>query len=46
VARLVPFKRLYTPAERRVIIERWMSRADKPSLGGIKIHDLISEGRR
>jgi prevent-host-death family protein len=46
VARLVPVKRQYTPAERRAIIERWMGRTDKPSLGGLKIRDLIKEGRR
>jgi prevent-host-death family protein len=46
VARLVPIKKKYTPAERRDIIERWISRADKPSLGGLKIRDLINEGRR
>ena len=46
VARLVPIKKKYTPAERRAMIERWISRTDKPSLGGLKIRDLINEGRR
>jgi prevent-host-death family protein len=46
IARLVPVKRKYTPAERRAIIERWINRADRPSLGGLTIRDLINEGRR
>lgn len=46
VARLVPIKKKSTPAERRAIIERWINRTDKPSLGGLKIRDLINEGRR
>lgn len=46
VARLVPIKKAYTREERRAIIERWINRTDKPSLGGLKIRDLINEGRR
>lgn len=46
VARLVPIKKKSTAAERRAIIERWINRTDKPSLGGLKIRDLINEGRR
>ena len=46
VARLVPFKQESTQAERRAAIERWKERAKGLSLGGLKIRDLISEGRR
>lgn len=46
VARLVPIKKEPTPAERRKVIEQWINRPDKPTLGGLKIRDLINEGRR
>lgn len=46
VARLVPIQKKSTPAERRKIIEEWINRPDKPTLGGLKIRDLINEGRR
>jgi prevent-host-death family protein len=46
VARLVPIKRGITAAERRKRIEAWINRPDKPALGGLKIRDLINEGRR
>ncbi len=46
VARLVPIEAKTTTAERRTIIQRWLNRPDKPSLGGLKIRDLINEGRR
>lgn len=46
VARLVPIKKNVTPEERRKLIEAWMNRPDKPTLGGLKIRDLINEGRR
>ncbi len=46
VARLVPIKKELTSAERRKAIEDWISRPDKPTLGGLKIRDLINEGRR
>jgi prevent-host-death family protein len=46
VARLVPIKKELTTAERRQVIEDWMNRPDKPTLGGLKIRDLINEGRR
>jgi prevent-host-death family protein len=46
VARLVPVQATTTVAERQAIIERWLNRADKPSLGGLKVRDLIGEGRR
>jgi prevent-host-death family protein len=46
VARLVPVKKTSTEAERRKIIEAWKNRSDKPTLGGLKIRDLINEGRK
>ena len=46
VARLVPIKKELTTAERRKVIEDWINRPDKPTLGGLKIRDLINEGRR
>ena len=46
VARLVPIKKELTTAERRKVIEAWINRPDKPTLGGLKICDLINEGRR
>ncbi len=46
VARLVPIKKELTVAERRKVIEQWINRPDKPTLGGLKIRDLINEGRR
>ena len=46
VARLVPIKKECTPAERRAVIDAWINRPDKPTLGGLKIRDLINEGRR
>lgn len=44
VARLVPIRKKSTRAERREIIERWLQRKG-PTLGGLKIRDLINEGR-
>jgi prevent-host-death family protein len=46
VARLVPVRKVSTAGQRRAIIERWLNRPDKPTLGGLKIRQLISEGRR
>ena len=46
VAKLVPIKKELTPEERRKIIEAWKNRLDKPTLGGLKIRDLINEGRK
>ncbi|HTU25877.1 MAG TPA: type II toxin-antitoxin system prevent-host-death family antitoxin [Pirellulales bacterium] len=46
VARLVPVKKTYTPAERRAAIERIKKLSKGLSLGGLKIRDLIEEGRR
>ena len=46
VARLVPVKKSYTAAERRAAIERIKKLSKGLSLGGLKIRDLINEGRR
>jgi prevent-host-death family protein len=46
VARMVPVKRTYSPAERREAIERIKKLSQGLSLGGLKIRDLINEGRR
>jgi prevent-host-death family protein len=46
VARLVPVKKVYTTEERRAAIERWKEISKGLSLGGLKIRDLIEEGRR
>ncbi|MBI2823934.1 MAG: type II toxin-antitoxin system Phd/YefM family antitoxin [Planctomycetia bacterium] len=46
VARLVPVKKKHTPAERRAAIERIIKLSEGLSLGGLKIPDLIDEGRR
>ncbi len=46
VARLVPVKKKYTREERRAAIERIEKLGEGLSLGGLKIRDLINEGRR
>ncbi|MDE3168690.1 MAG: type II toxin-antitoxin system prevent-host-death family antitoxin [Acidobacteriota bacterium] len=46
VARLVPVKKKTSEQERRAAIERIQSLAGGLSLGGLKIKDLIAEGRR
>jgi prevent-host-death family protein len=46
VARLVPAKRVSTPESRRKAIEQMRERSKGLSLGGLKIKDLINEGRR
>lgn len=46
VARIVPVKKATTPQERRAAIERWKELSKGLSLGGLKIRDLIEEGRR
>jgi prevent-host-death family protein len=45
VARLVPVKKKTTPQERREAIERWKESSKGITLGGLKIRDLINEGR-
>ena len=46
VARLIPVKKTSTPEERRAAIEKMRELAEHNSLGGLKIKDLINEGRR
>ena len=46
VAKLVPVKKESTVEERRARIERWRETSKGLSLGGLKIKDLINEGRR
>lgn len=46
VARLVPVAKERTEAQRRAIIERWREKSKGLSLGGLKIRDLINEGRK
>ncbi len=45
VAKLVPVKKKATPEERRAAIERIKKMSRGLSLGGLKIRDLINEGR-
>lgn len=45
IARLVPVKSKASPAERHSAIERWIESSHGLSLGGLKIRDLIDEGR-
>jgi prevent-host-death family protein len=46
VARLVPVKRRTTREQRRAAIEAMRKLASGNSLGGLRIKDLIAEGRR
>ena len=46
VARLVPAKKTYSREERCAAIERIKKLSKGLSLGGLKIRDLINEGRR
>jgi prevent-host-death family protein len=46
VARLVPVDRQSTPAQRRAAIEGMRKLASGLTLGGLKVKDLIAEGRR
>lgn len=46
VARLVPIKRLSTVEERRAAIEKIKELSKDLTLRGLKIRDLIEEGRR
>jgi prevent-host-death family protein len=46
VAKLVPVKKVASPKERVAAIERIQGLATRLSLGGLKIKDLIREGRR
>jgi prevent-host-death family protein len=46
VAKLGPVKRKKTAEERRAAIARWLENSRHITLGGLKIKDLIAEGRR
>jgi len=46
IAKLVPVTRHASPADRRAAIERIQKLATDLSLGGLKVKDLIREGRR
>lgn len=46
VARLVPVKKQLTTDQRHAAIQRWIDRSKGLSLGGLKIRDLVQEGRR
>lgn len=46
VARLVPVNKSTTPARRRAAIEAMRKLAAGNTLGGLRIKDLINEGRR
>lgn len=46
VAKLVPIRRVTTPEERRAAFEAMDKLAAGITLGGLKIKDLINEGRR
>lgn len=45
VAKLVPLNPRATPAQARDAIERWLA-GDRPRLRGLRVKDLIAEGRR
>jgi len=46
IARLIPIEKATTVQERRAAIERIRKMSQRLSLGGLKIKDLISEGRQ
>lgn len=45
VAKMVPIKKASTPAERAEAIRNWRESSKGNTLGGLKIRDLIDEGR-
>jgi prevent-host-death family protein len=45
VAKLVPIHQESTAEERRAAMDRWINAPDRPTLGGLKIRDLINDGR-
>jgi prevent-host-death family protein len=45
VARLVPVKKSVTAEERMAAIRRWQESSKGLTLGGLKVRDLINEGR-
>lgn len=46
VARLIPIQQRTTPEQRREAIEAMRRIAERNTLGGLRIKDLIAEGRR
>jgi len=46
VARLVPVTKTSTIEQRRAAIEKWKKSSEGITLGGLKIRDLINEGRK
>jgi len=46
IAQLVPIQRRTTPDQRRATIAAVRDLAKQQSLGGLKIKDLVAEGRR
>ena len=46
VARLVPVCKRLSREERRAAIARWRESSKGISLGGLRIRDLVNEGRR
>jgi prevent-host-death family protein len=46
VARLVPVKKKYSSKQRREAIERIKKLSQGLTLGGLKIRDMVNEGRR
>ena len=45
VAKMVPIKKASTPAERAAAIRNWRQSSKGITLGGLRIRDLIDEGR-
>ncbi|MGD0462870.1 MAG: type II toxin-antitoxin system prevent-host-death family antitoxin [Tepidisphaeraceae bacterium] len=45
VARLVPARKKMPPQQRREAIGRWIESSKGVRLGGLKIRDLVNEGR-
>jgi prevent-host-death family protein len=46
VARLVPVRQASSPEQRRSVVARMINRRASQKLGGLKVKDLIAEGRR
>lgn len=46
VARLIPVKQAATRKARAEAIRRWRQTSKRLKLGGLKVRDLINEGRR
>lgn len=46
IARFVPIRKQATPDQRAAAIRAWRESSKGLSLGGLKIRDLINEGRK